>query len=389
MTDGADGEPRVGMLETIREYALERLEQAGELDDARRRHAQYYAAFAERAHGQLRGRAHLAALDGLEAEHENLRAALAWSLETPAAGSAPADRERAATGLQLVQALALFWFRHGHATEGRRWLHRAIELASDDAGAPLAKVAHWLGMLLQQQSEFDAALRLFERSLAIWRDLSDRPEEARELNSLGFTYRKLGDLDTARSLLEDSIAITREHGTSARLAKTLMNLGQAESDAGNFDRASQLLQEALALSHKQGDMQDVAINQLTLALISLRLGRAREARDQLAAALGYAVSSGDTEFLLDALEMSAAVAANLGEGLRAARFIGAAQAIREKAGMPGAQSDQALLEQLLASARDTIALSAWDAELAAGRALTQQQAAALLVSPSPAHDTLQ
>jgi hypothetical protein len=136
-------------------------------------------------------------------------------------------------------------------------------------------------------------------------------------------------------------------------------------------------------------MQDVAINQLTLALISLRVGHAREARDQLAATLGYAVSSGDTEFLLDALEMSAAVAANLGEGLRAARLIGAAEAIREKAGMPGTQSDQAELEQLLAPARDTIAPSTWDAELAAGRALTQQQAATLLLSPSPAHDTPQ
>ncbi len=108
VTEGADGEPRVGMLETIREFALERLEQAGDLDDARRRHAEYYAGVAERADEQLRGSgpAHLAALDRLEAEHDNLRAALAWSLQTPAAGPAPADGERAATGLRLVQALA-------------------------------------------------------------------------------------------------------------------------------------------------------------------------------------------------------------------------------------------------------------------------------------------
>jgi hypothetical protein len=168
VTDGADGEPRVGMLETIREYALERLEQAGDLDETRRRHAGYYAGLAERADEQLRGSGpeHLVALDWLEAEHDNLRAALGWSLETPAADPAPGDRERAAIGLRLVQALALFWYRHGYATEGRRWLQRAIDLAAEDGGAPLAQLAHWLGVLLQQQGEPQARCRC---SSAAWR----------------------------------------------------------------------------------------------------------------------------------------------------------------------------------------------------------------------------
>ena len=215
VTEGADGEPRVGMLETIREFALERLARAGDLEDARRRHAGYYAGVAERADEQLRGSgpAHLAALDRLEAEHDNLRAALAWSLQTPAAAPAPADGERAATGLRLVQALAYFWYRHGHATEGRRWLERAIELAGEDGGALLAQLAHWLGVFLQQQGEMQAALPLLERSLAIWRDLGDRDQQARELNSLGITHHLLGDMDTSRSLLEESAAIAREVGS--------------------------------------------------------------------------------------------------------------------------------------------------------------------------------
>ena len=107
VTEGADGGPRLGMLETIRQYALERLGQAGDLDDTRRRHAEYYAEFAERVGGQLRGPAHLTSLDRLEAEHDNLRAALAWSLNIPAPGSA-GDGERAVTGLRLVQALGPF-----------------------------------------------------------------------------------------------------------------------------------------------------------------------------------------------------------------------------------------------------------------------------------------
>ena len=385
VTDGADGEPRVGMLETIREYALERLEQAGDLDETRRRHAGYYAGVAERADEQVRGSgpAHLVALDRLEAEHDNLRAALAWSLQTPAAGPAPADRERAATGLRLAQALAYFWYRHGHVAEGRRWLQRAIDLAAEDGGAPLAQLAHWLGVLLQQQGEPQAALPLLERSLAIWRDLGDRDQQARELNSLGITHHHLDDFDTARSLLEESAAIAREVGSAMRLAAALTNLGQLEADAGNFDRATQVLQEALAIDRKQGDMLGVALDQQSLAGVHLRAGRAPEARDLLSAMAGYVVSCGDPELLATTLEMCAANAAQLGEGLRAARLAGAAEAIRQKTGIPIKQPE--MLEEFLAPARATTEPGQWDAALAAGRSPSSRQPRSSH-HPYPAHN---
>jgi predicted ATPase/class 3 adenylate cyclase len=383
VTEGADGEPRVGMLETIRQYALERLEQTGDLDDTRRRHARYYAVFAEQANGQLIGPADLAALDRLEAEHDNLRAALSWSLDTQAADPA-GDAERAATGLRLVQALASFWYRHGHATEGRRWLPRAIDLATDDGGAPLAKLAHSLGMLLVQQGELEAGLGLFERSLAIWRDLGDRTQQARELTSLGGTYRRLDDLDTARSLLEDGVALCRESGSEIWLGNALTVLGGVESAAGNFDRAAQALQEAIMIGRKQGNTLGAALGQQSLAVNCLLAGRAQEARDVLSGILGFVVSSGDTEWLIDALEVAAAIAAELGDCLRAARLIGAAEAARQLAGMPTTEADAALLERSLGPARATIAPDVWDAEQAVGRALTQQETAALLLSPTPA-----
>ena len=156
------------------------------------------------------------ALDQLEAEHDNLHAALTWSLEIPAAGPAPADRERSATGLRLVQALALFWYRHGYLAEGRRWLQQAIDLTAEDGGAPLAQLAHWLGVCCSSKASRRPALPLLERSLAIWRDLGDRDQQARELNSLGITHHHLGELDTSRSLLEDSAAISREIGSDRR-----------------------------------------------------------------------------------------------------------------------------------------------------------------------------
>jgi non-specific serine/threonine protein kinase len=323
-------------------------------------------------------------LDRLEAEHDNLHAALAWSLDAPAAGPAPADRERTATGLRLVQALALFWYRHGYVTEGRRWLERAIELTAEDGGAPLGQLAHWLGVLLQQQGEPRAALALLERSLAIWRDLGDRDQQARELNSLGITHHHLDDFDTARSLLEESAAISREVGGGMRLAAALTNLGQLEADAGNLGRAAQVLQEALAIDQQEGDMLGVALDQQSLAGVHLRAGRPREARDLLSDMAGYIASSGDPELLATTLEMAAAATAGLGQPLRAARIVGAAEGIRRKTGIPIKQPE--LLEQFLAPARPSVTPGQWDAELAAGRALTQQQAATLLDSSPPAQD---
>jgi predicted ATPase/serine/threonine protein kinase len=377
VTEGADGEPRVGMLETIREYALERLAEAGEEEQARCRHAEHYAAFAEQAAQQLNGREHLAWLDRMEAEHDNLRAALSWSLETGAA-----DGERVATGLRLVQALGQFWFQHGHVPEGRRWLERAIDLAPDDTGAPLGRLAHWLGVLLDEQGELEAGLKFLERSLAIWRELGDRDQQARELNSLGITHRWLGHLDTARSMLEESAAIAREIGSDYRLAGALTNLGQAESEAGNLDRAAQVLQEALTLDREQGDTWGVVLDQQSLAVVSLRAGRIAEANELVSATFDYVATSGDTATLVSAFEQSACIAAELGDGMRAARLAGAAEAIRDQAGTPITLPDAALLERFLAPARATIDRDAWDAALAAGRALTQQQAITLLTSPT-------
>jgi len=386
VTEGADGEPRVGMLETIREYALERLRHAGDLDSTRGRHARYYAAFAEQAPGQRRSLAGLAYLDRLEAEHDNLRAALSWSLEGGAADPAGGS-DRAAIGLRLVQALADFWYNHGHFTEGRRWLQRAAELAADEGGAPLARVMQWLGRMLEIQGEHGAALPLYERSLAIWRELGEPDEQARALSSLGTAHLLQGELDTARPLLRDSAAIARQIGNDHRLAAALGNLGAMELAAANFDRATQLLQESLALYRKLDNLEGEALTELWLAAISLRTGRTREAHDLLCSSFGYLLSSGDIPQLAHTMEVAATIVAALGDQLRAARLTGAAQTIRQQLGAPITPIPAGLLEQFLAPARASIGPDAWDAELAVGRALTQEQAITLLLSLKPAHAT--
>ncbi len=383
VTEGADGEPRLGLLETIREYALERLAEDDDLDGARRRHAEHYADFAEQARPQLEGPAQLTVLDRLEAENDNLRAALAWSLETPAADPA-GQGEQAVIGLRLVQALTAFWEWHGHVTEGRRWLQRAMDLASAAGGAPLARVAHGLGIMMDDQGEPDAARRLFERSLAIWRELGDQELQARELNSLGIVYRHLGDPDTARAMLEEAIALNRETGSTRLLASSLTNLGQMESSVGRMDRATEVLAEALALDSEHGDPRSVAIDRLSLALVALRAGRPREARDMLAGLFDYLASSGNTFMFVNAVEVAALIAADLADPLRAARLIGAAEAIRQESGMPMPPHEVAMAEAYLAPGRAAVSEQEWDAELAAGRLLSEKEALALLRSLSPA-----
>jgi predicted ATPase/class 3 adenylate cyclase len=384
VTEGADGEPRLGMLETIREYALERLEQDDDSGGARRRHAAHYAAVAERAREQIEGPGQLAALDRLEAEHDNLRAALAWSLETPSAGQAghPERGERAVIALRLVQALAPFWYQHGHATEGRRWLQQAMDMGSAGGGAPLAQVAHGLGVLLDQLGEPDQARQLFERSLAIWRELGHREEQARELNSLGITLRHLGEDDAGRALLQEAIAISREVGPPLRLAAALTNLGQLESASGHYDRAAEVLREALTIDQKYGDPFGVAVDQQSIALVSLRAGRPREALDVLGGVFDYVASSGNTAMLVYSLEVAAAITAGLGDAPETARLAGAAETMRQESGMLLSEPEVAMLEEHLAPARATMTPADWGAELAVGRALSQDGALALLRSLS-------
>jgi non-specific serine/threonine protein kinase len=326
----------------------------------------------------LYGPAQLATLDRLESEHDNLRAALTWSLESQATGADGA--ERLSVGLRLVEALVAFWHQHGHTAEGRRWLQRAIGLVSDDTGAPLAAVAHGLGMLLTQQSEFAAAIPLFERSLAIWRDSGDRDQEAKELNSLGITHGYAGDLSTARSLLEESAALSRAIGSGWRLAAALTNLGLVETIAGDLDRAAQVLREAAALDQAHGDLLGLAMDKNALTMVSLLAGHTREARDLLSSTLEYVVSAGNSDVLATTLELAACTAAGLGAPLRAARLAGAAAAVRLIAGIPIPEPDAALLEKFLGPARAAVTLEDWDAEFGAGRALSQEQTATLLLS---------
>jgi predicted ATPase/transcriptional regulator with XRE-family HTH domain len=202
--------PRFQMLETIREYAAERLVASGAAPALRQRHAAYYQALAEAAAAGGQGAQAAAWAQRLEVEHDNLRAALAWAQET-------AQPEM---GARLAAALARFWATHGYLSEGRRWLEGALA-AGQRLPAPLrARVLDGAGEIAYWQAEYAAARAWAEEALALQRTLADPARTAEALTSLGRILWRQGDPAGAQALLTESLALRRASGAAPGGANT-------------------------------------------------------------------------------------------------------------------------------------------------------------------------
>src|SRR5207248_10504259 len=170
------------MLETIREYALERLESSGEAEAVRRAHAGYYRALVGEAERAQAGPREVAWLNRLEQEHDNLRAVLAWSLDG-------GDLE---VGLEMAGALVRFWHTRGHLGEGRRWLEPLLARSSSTRSGLRAKALHAASVLAWEHGDYPAATHLEEQSLALARELGDIRSSALALAVLGILARDQG-----------------------------------------------------------------------------------------------------------------------------------------------------------------------------------------------------
>jgi predicted ATPase/DNA-binding CsgD family transcriptional regulator len=262
----ADGEPRFWMLETIQEYAREKLMESGEAPALHERHAAYFVALAEAAEPELSGPQQGAWLNRLEEEHDNLRAALAWAQEqarTPAG---------AALGLRLVGALCRFWLARGYWTEGRTYLTAALAASDrrpDAALAARAKALHGMGALALEQADFAAARTIFEQSLALWRELGDGRGISGALNNLGLLARARGRFAEARSLFTEGLALRRDLGDQHGIAAFLNNLGRVAYAQGDDTAAGALFAEGLALRRELGDQTGVAVSLANLGRVAL------------------------------------------------------------------------------------------------------------------------
>jgi len=257
MEQTAEGgeEPRLLMLETIREYGLEALTAKGEGEDARQAHAGYFLSLAEEAEPALKGPLLVTWLERLEQEHDNLRAALQWALEGG----------RAEMALRLGIALERFWVVRGHRYEGLAFLERALAESAGVATDLRAKALLAAARLAFIQSNYDQGGILAQESLALFRELGDRRGIALSLDRLGMAAWRRGDFTAARVLMEEDLALFREVGDQDRVAWSLFTLGLLNNKQGEYPRACALFEESLTFFRQLGNKRGIAASLTQLA----------------------------------------------------------------------------------------------------------------------------
>jgi tetratricopeptide (TPR) repeat protein len=230
---GRAGSVRFTMLETIREYGLERLAARCKEAAVRGAHATYYRVLAEDAMRDMEAATgHRAAIERLGDDHDNLRQALAWALEQ--ADPSPL--------LRLTQSLWRFWWAWGHLSEGARWLEHALERGRDAPPAARARTLIAAGRLAWVRGEFAAATRQLEEALALGPEPFDRCEA---LNALGDVAREEGDYERAEAALQEAAAVGRAQEDWFHLGASLHNLGIVELERGRYAQARAALEEGL------------------------------------------------------------------------------------------------------------------------------------------------
>jgi predicted ATPase/DNA-binding SARP family transcriptional activator/Tfp pilus assembly protein PilF len=266
---GSDGRPRLWMLETLHEYAQEKLEESGEFQGLKWEHAQYFMRLAEEAEPELTGKQQTEWLVRLEYEHDNIRAALRWVMEN-------GTTEAIEIGLRMVGALWRFWNVRGHFTEGREQimavLARASALSQPAMRVHKAKALNGAGVLAWTLGDYDAAHTLHEESLALRRELGDKLGIAYTLTNLGIVAWSQGDYAAARGLYEESLALKRELGDKLGISYSLNNLGTVTREQGDYATARTLYEESLALRRELGDKLGIAYTLTNLGTVAYSQG---------------------------------------------------------------------------------------------------------------------
>ncbi len=258
-TEQEGNEPRLVMLETIREFGLECLAMSGELEATRREHAAYYLVLAEEAEPKLEGPQQAVWLQRLEQEHDNLRAAMGWSLERGESGQ---GMEMA---LRLGGALRGFWRAHGHLSEGRIFLERALAGSGGAAAFVRAKALGAAADVALNQGDFERGEVLCRESLALCQELGDTRGIAFSLLRLGWAVWNRGNSAAARPLLEEALALQRQVDSKWHVAESLFYLALLAGCQGEYSRGRAMIEEGLALLRAIGDKRGVAWSLLLLA----------------------------------------------------------------------------------------------------------------------------
>jgi predicted ATPase/DNA-binding SARP family transcriptional activator len=359
-------EPRFWLLETVREYALERLELSGELDERRRRHASYFLALAERAEPDLVGPKQVELLDRLQADHENMRAALAWS----AAGDV-------ALHCRLAAALGRFWHVRGYVGEGYRILRGAVELGAGEPAWVRAKVLDRAAALALWHGRHDVAPALLEESTALYRRIGDSNGIAHSLLLLGTAAAFAGDYDRAIAVMTEAAELHRSIGNMRYVAVAVGNVGASELNRDNYARAAALFAEGLELSRQVGDTLSVSVALVNLGIARIHAGEPEGTRELFEEALSLSQELGFKEQIVCAIMGLALLALGDDDAERSAELMGAADAIASVSALKLQRFEVRVHDELLAELRSRLGeeryAQAWsngsaDHELALARA---------------------
>lgn len=408
-TPTAEGGLRYRLLEPISQYALEKLLESGEAQMVRQRHAAFYLALSEEADPGVEGKEQPRWLNRLDEELNNLRAALTWLSQRA---------EDAEMALRMGAALGEFWYLRGHFEEGRRWLegalanpgrpsaararalHRVSWLAilqgdldravgASEEGLRLegvhrfltgggdsvvAELLRMLGIAVSAQGEFERAMDLLEKSLALSREVGSVRGAAGSLFCIGGMRRAQGDVGQALRFLEEALVLFREAGDRALIASVLTHLGYTFLLQGDLERATSASEEAAMMLREQkhrfylGDALD------NLGWVALLGGDAERAGTLFKESLELKRELGDKQAVPEILEDLASVAGNLGEARRAARLFGAAGTLREAMGMQQEPSNLVLQGPYLSAASTLLDDASWEAAFAEGEAMSVEEA---------------
>ena len=412
--EDAGGEPRFRLLELIREYASEQLTAAGEDAALRRRHAEYFLAFAETASVHLSEANQAAWFVRLSEEHANLRSVLTWA----------ADIGAVELGLRLAVALWWFWQVRNHAQEGRAWLERLLARQGEPESATALRVraealrgagnlawvqgdfipakalledglalhrragdvrgqAHTLaalGLVADEQGEWDAATALYEEALTLFRALEDTNQIAKLSNDLAVVAYRRQQYDMAVHLCEQSLALHRQTGDKYSIGLVLSNLGETERALGNLARAAELLGQSLAVFEELGDKDGLAFALNNLGDVVYQQGDLRSALGLHRRSLILACEVSAKRITYAVLDGVAEMAGDLCRPDVACRLFALSAELRAKFGVPRSLGNQARYESRLLAVRSQLGETDFAAAWEAGRGLALDEAKTIVAA---------
>ena len=358
---------RYRLLDTVRQYAQERLEESGEGDTGRDRHLAFYLAFAARARPQLVGAEQGEWLARLDQERENLLSAHVWCSDA---------RDGVESGLKLASSLRRYWMIRGLLGLGHRVTIEALARSpAHERSQTRCQALFDAGQLSGWMGRYQEAQAYLEESLAVARAIGDKQMVARALQPLGMALHGQGDLATARAHFEEGLVLARELKNKRELAAALNALAQLNRAEGELEAAEPLYQDALALAREMGDPESVAIALLNLAMVSVSRGSGDQAREMLLEVCAIVDENGSKPLGESVLEVCAGLGALCKQWQRAARFYGAAEGQTERTGLHRDPTDEMFLAPLIARAREAVGSAAFAAAATAGRALNYEEAA--------------